>query len=99
MLRNPAIYRRLQADLDRAFPIPDSDMDNKSLMAVPLLDAVLHEALRFASPYYLPRVVPPDGAEVGGQHIPGGIIISCANHAQQMSEDNFYPNPRVCGVA
>ena len=95
LICNPALYRRLQQELDKTLLENGGDATHKMLASIPLLDAVIHEALRFGSPYYLPRIVPEGGALIAGQLIPAGTIIAGASHAQQMSEENFYPHPRV----
>jgi hypothetical protein len=58
MLANPSTYKNLQAALEEAFPDPCAPLDKTVLAGIPMLDAVLNEALRLGSPFFLPRVVP-----------------------------------------
>lgn len=66
------------------------------LTALPFLNGVINETLRLASPYFNPRVVPVGGMFVDGQFIPEKTIVALAAHSQQLSEENFYPAPKVC---
>lgn len=65
------------------------------LTALPFLNGVINETLRLASPYFNPRVVPAGGIFVDGQFIPEKTIVALAAHSQQLSEENFYPAPKV----
>ncbi|KAI0341085.1 cytochrome P450 [Trametopsis cervina] len=93
MLSSPSTYQALQAALDKAFPDPLAPLDKKTLASIPLLDAVLTEALRLASPYFLPRVTPEEGAIIEGQAVPGGTMVALAAYSQQVAEENFFPDP------
>lgn len=95
MLANPSTHKKLQEALDHAFPDPLGPLDKHKLVAIPFLDAVLWEALRLGSPYFLPRVVGPNGAMVDGIFVPGGMTVALAAYSQQVSEENFFPDPLV----
>ena len=95
MLSNPPIYEELHAALCEAFPDPCGPLDKRKLASIPLLNAVLMETLRLSSPFFLPRVVPPEGAIIEGTWIPGGTVVALAAHTQQTSEENFSPYPLV----
>ncbi|KAL4262103.1 cytochrome P450 family protein [Pleurotus pulmonarius] len=91
--REYAYYTRLQAELDAAFPDPLGPLSLESLSALPFLNAVLNEALRLGSPFYLPRVVPPGGAIIEGKHLPENVQVAIAAYSQQTSPENFWPEP------
>ncbi|KAI0313882.1 cytochrome P450 [Amylostereum chailletii] len=93
MLSYPPTYQKLQAILDVAFPDPTAPLDKQTLASIPLLDAVLTEALRLGSPFFLPRIVPPGHAVIDGKLIPEGTTVALAAYSQQVSEDNFFPEP------
>ena len=89
-------YDQLQKEVDGAFNDPSGPLDWEILAHLPFLNAVINEALRLASPYYLPRIVPKGGVTIDGDYIPGGVTVAIAAYSQQMSEENFYPHPLVC---
>jgi len=85
LLKNPHCYQKLLEDIDGA--IEDGTIENRSTGLVtcaesqklPYLDACVKEAFRLhpAAGLTLERVVPPQGAEICGEHIPGGTIPGC----------------------
>lgn len=95
MLCNPPSFKKLQSALDEAFPDPLVPLDKKALAAIPYLDAVLTEALRLGSPFFLPRVTPPEGVTIEGTEIPGNTTVALAAYSQQTAEENFFPDPLV----
>ena len=84
-LKNPRCYNKLVAELDTA--VRDGTIENRPTRLVtwtesqklPYLDACVKEAFRLHPAAGLPleRVVPPQGAEICGKHIPGGTIVGC----------------------
>ncbi|KAJ7590098.1 cytochrome P450 [Mycena floridula] len=93
MLSYPQTYKRLQEELERTFPDPTSALDRTLLTKVPFLEAILSEALRLASPFFLPRIVPTGGVSIEGNMIPKNTTVALAAYSQQISEDNFFPDP------
>lgn len=85
LLKNPHCYQKLLEHIDGA--IEDGTIENRSTGLVtcaesqklPYLDACVKEAFRLhpAAGLTLERVVPPQGAEICGEHIPGGTIPGC----------------------
>lgn len=70
------IPNRLRVELEQIWPDPVGNIpDLAQLEKLPFLTAVLKESLRLAPgiPTPLPRVVPRNGATIGGQFIPGGV--------------------------
>ncbi|KAI0667902.1 cytochrome P450 [Trametes maxima] len=90
---NPHYAQKLRQELDTAFPNPLGTLDMNVLQALPLLNGVINETLRLATPYYMPREVPAGGLVLDGKYIPEGTDVSIATNAQHLSEENFYPDP------
>ncbi|KAA8563653.1 hypothetical protein EYC84_011675 [Monilinia fructicola] len=74
----------------------DKEIDVQSTIGLPYLEAVINETLRIhhPTPNQLPRNVPPEGAAIAGNWIPGGTIIGVAMQAAQTSPLNFF-EPKV----
>lgn len=90
-------YDMLRAELQAGIPdAKDLDTYMHILGELPILNGVINEALRLGSPFYLPRVVPSNGAEIAGRFVPGGTIVASAAYSQQIDEENFWPEPMVC---
>lgn len=64
------------------------------LGSVELLDSITNEAMRMHSPAPLngPRSVPPEGIEVDGTFLPGGINVFTPSHVYNIS-DKYYKQP------
>ncbi len=95
MITVPECYQRLRTELDEVFPDPLGWLNPSVLGSLPYLGAVVDETLRLGSPFFLPRVVPSGGASIDGNHIPEGTIVALAAYSQQISPDNFFPEPLV----
>lgn len=80
VLRNPAIYAKLKKELDDATAAGKlSDMPQwNEAQALPYFQACLKEAMRIrpAVGLNISRLVPPEGAEIGGQKFPGGTRVA-----------------------
>lgn len=79
LLKYPATYRRLQEEIDagiKAGTVSDP-ITFKEASQLLYLQAIIKEALRLHSATGLPlaRVVPPSGASICGQKIPGGATV------------------------
>lgn len=85
LLRYPAVYTKLMAELDEAAAngTIEERTNNKVSWAesqkLPYLDAVIQESFRMhpAAGLILERITPPSGITVCGEHIPGGVIVGC----------------------
>ena len=85
LLKNPPSYEKLMTELDTA--IEDGIMEDRPSGVVtwtesqkmPYLDACIKETFRLHPAVGLPleRVVPPQGAEICGELVPGGTIVGC----------------------
>ncbi|KAF9820719.1 hypothetical protein IEO21_01162 [Rhodonia placenta] len=101
LARNPRIRAKLQAELDAALEGIDSDVaPYDAVKDLPYLDAVINEGLRLHSTIGagLPRVVPPGGLTVLGQHLKEGTVVSlplyCLHRNEVVWGENaheFYP--------
>jgi cytochrome P450 len=86
LLKNPRCYHRLMTELNEA--VANGTVESRSTGLVtwaetqklPYLDACIKEAFRLHPAAGLPleRVVPPQGAEICGEHIKGGTIVGCS---------------------
>ena len=95
LLTNPAYYHCLRGELAAAFPDPNHLLSMSKLADLPFLEGVLNETLRLTGHYFIPRVVPRGGIVIDGKYIPEGTIFALANRSQQISPENFSPNPEV----
>ncbi|RDX42351.1 cytochrome P450 [Lentinus brumalis] len=93
LLAHPDYYQRLREELDAAFPDPTGSLPANDLAALSLLNGVINEALRLGTPFFLPRIVPKGGALLDNRFIPEDTIVALAAYSQQLSADNFFPEP------
>ena len=71
--------RRAYAELDAALAGDDDPVTAfEAVKRLPYLEAVINEALRIhsTSGIGLPRLVPPGGLTVAGEHFPEGAVLS-----------------------
>lgn len=92
LLASPEYYSKLQAELDANFKDKTGPLNPNLLSSLPWLNAVINEALRLGSPFFLPRLAPAGGMELDGHFLPEGTIVALAAYSQQTSPDNFYPD-------
>lgn len=95
MLAQPKYYAMLQKELDDTFPDRSGHLDPAKLAGLSFLNAVLNEALRLGSPFFLPRIVPTGGTNIDGNYVPEGTVVALAAYSQQVSPDNYWPEPLV----
>lgn len=113
LLRNPECYKKLQEELDEAARSGAfSDYDTglvtfAEAQKFPYLHACVQEAFRMHPAPGLPmeRIVPPQGAEIGGDYIKGGAIVGCSawiihhrpeifgSDTQQYRPERWLPDP------
>ena len=89
---DPVLLRRLRQDLDE---LPTLTHDN--LKTVKHLDAVINETLRMHPPVPsgTQRVTPPEGLDIGGEHIPGNIIVQVPSYTVFRGKPTNQPILRV----
>jgi len=92
---HPQYYHAIREELQTIIPEPTGYIDIDTLTTLPILNAVINETLRLGSPFFLPRIVPPNGARIGDQVIPPGTLVALAAYSQQMDPENFYPDPLI----
>ncbi|KAH8799834.1 putative benzoate 4-monooxygenase cytochrome P450 [Xylogone sp. PMI_703] len=88
---NEEIRDKLTAELE---PLSETLM-HKDVKDLPYLNKVIDETLRLytAAPSALPRVVPPEGAQLAGRHIPGGATVSTQLYS--LHRDKVFTNPET----
>lgn len=88
--QNPKIRQRLVEELQQ---LPD-DFKDHDAMKMPYLNQVIEESLRLhgAAPSGLPRVVPPEGATLAGQYLPGGSVV-CTQAWSLHRNEEIFPDP------
>lgn len=93
LLTHPQVYQQLRDNIRAVFDIED-DIKSAALAGdrIPLLDAVLNEAMRLYPPVAvtLPRVVPPWGATIDGLFVPGGTTVGVNHLSTYHSQKNFH---------
>ena len=74
-MEHPEVYQRLRQELDAALPTLDSVVTRQIVSELPYLNAIINESLRVRpiGTSTAPRVVPSEGLDVDGYHIPGGV--------------------------
>ena len=100
LLKNPHCHARLVAEIDEAVAsriIQDryaGIVTWAESQKLPYLDACIKEAFRLHPAAGLPleRVVPPQGAEICGEHIAGGTIVGCSAWVIHRREEIYGQN-------
>ena len=85
LLKHPRVYQKLMQELDQSATtgvIAERENNQVSwaeAQKLPYLDAVIQESFRMhpAAGLILERVTPPQGIEICGHQIPGGVIVGC----------------------
>lgn len=102
LLKNPRVYKRLQAEIDAADAAGELESSKDTTGAgdvVPFtaanklqyLDAVVSETFRMhpAAGILLERVTPPQGATICGEFIPGGVVVGCNAWVLHQDKETF----------
>ncbi|KAL4790551.1 cytochrome P450 [Aspergillus venezuelensis] len=95
LAKHPAVLKKLQAELDAAFPKTSqtSGLSNETLRRLSYLEAVINETLRLkpAVPSGQPRQTPPEGLQVDEMWIPGDTIVVIPQYVIQR-DDRYFPS-------
>ena len=98
MLRTPDCYSKLQEELDTHFqPVSTATTSNyfqtrfAEARELPYLSACIQEAFRIHCAFgmFIERIVPPSGATICGELIPGGTIVGCHPWVVQRDKGTF----------
>ncbi|RDW68698.1 cytochrome P450 [Aspergillus mulundensis] len=94
LTKHPAVYKKLQAELDAAFAegSETSNINNEALRKLPYLEAIINETLRLkpAVPSGQPRQTPPEGLQIDEVWIPGDTIVVVPQYVVQR-DDRYFP--------
>lgn len=99
VLREPAIYKLLRDEIDQATvsgSLSQFPQWNETQM-LPYFQACLKEAMRVrpAVGLNITRLVPPQGAEVGGKKFPGGTRVAVNGWVLHRNEEIFGAEPKA----
>ncbi|THH01967.1 hypothetical protein EW026_g808 [Hermanssonia centrifuga] len=94
ILSNPDIHKNVVRELLEAWPRLDDTPRYEALDSLPYLRAIVKESLRLVQGVVTPmtRVVPVEGAELGGRHIPGGTVVGISN-SFVLLDGSIFPDP------
>lgn len=96
VLSQPKLQRELEEEVNSL----SADFDDSALEELPLLNAVIMEALRLygAAPGALPRETPEGGAKFCGYFIPQGMTVTTQAYSIHRDGD-IYPDPERFDVS
>lgn len=96
LLKNEEKFAKLRAEVQTAWPSLEQKLCAREIERLPYLNAVLREGLRLSLGIAagLLRVVPPAGANIADNAIPGGTIVSCASKFVHYAPEIF-PSPEA----
>ncbi|KAK3703653.1 hypothetical protein LTR37_014349 [Vermiconidia calcicola] len=91
ILTMPEVYKKLKKELQQAWPNLEKPPTLDTLEALPYLTGVIKESMRMSPGVFspLPRVVPPVGATLAGEFVPGGSVVGMSSHFVHSSEEIF----------
>jgi cytochrome P450 len=99
VLREPAIYTKLKDEIDRATTSGNLSRFPQwnETQALPYFQACLKEAMRVrpAVGLNITRMVPLEGAEIGGMKFPGGTRVAVNGWVLHRNEEIFGADPKV----
>ena len=102
ILKNPACYAKLQHELDTQLPARDlsslkCDVEFTLAQKLPYMHACIQENFRMhpASSVLLERVVPPAGANIGGEQIPGGTVVGVSSWTAHRNKEVFGEDAKI----
>ncbi|KAJ2897239.1 FAD linked oxidase domain containing protein [Zalerion maritima] len=99
--RDPGLQKRLQEEMDAAFPEVSDEWVADFAVAekLPILLATFRETMRIrpTSATGLERITPPEGKVVAGRLIPGGTMVSVTTRSI-FSDPRIFKNPEAFDV-
>ena len=92
LARHPEQVDKLRDELAAHMPDPNADIQPQEIANLDHLNAVIYETLRMYPPVpaALQRKTPPEGIEIGGQHIPGDMTVGCPQYAVGRSKESTH---------
>jgi len=90
LVKNPEQLDKLREEL--APHVTDGVVDYRKIQGLVHLNGIINETLRLHPPVptALHRLTPPEGINVGGRHIPGGMTVWASQYVLGRSE-RIYP--------
>ncbi|PGH15361.1 hypothetical protein AJ80_05545 [Polytolypa hystricis UAMH7299] len=97
IIKDREIWNSLSKEIRGSFT-KESDMTFAALQKLPMLNAVIEEALRLyvVVPTTFPRRTPPGGATIIGKYVPGNYAVGVNGYAASLSESNFTLASEFC---
>lgn len=94
LLKNPKCMQRLREELDSVLDEDDVVAPYEKVKYLTYLRACLDESLRLFPPtsHGLPRMTPPEGANILGDYIPGGVTVSMSAYVVHR-DAAIFPEP------
>jgi len=91
LLVNPKCMQRLREEIDSVLDPGDVVAPYEKVKYLPYLRACLDESMRFFPPtsHGLPRQTPPEGANIFGEFVPGGVTVSMSAYVVHRNPDIF----------
>lgn len=91
LLRHPHEYQRAVNEVRREFTSEADITSSRILASVPIIEAVLQEAMRLYPPVSItmPRRVPEGGATIDGRFVPAGTTVGVNHLSCYRSSCNF----------
>jgi cytochrome P450 len=96
LLKNPKTMEKLVEEIDSALDDDEEESEDgviayDKVKHLPYLRACLDESLRLfpPTPHGLPRETPPDGTNIRGDYIPGGVTVAMSAFVAHRIESTF----------
>lgn len=91
LCKNPNVLTKLTTEIRKAYAFEPEAVSQLPFQGLPYLNACIEESLRIfpLAHVSLPRIVPPGGATVCGDWLPGGTSVGVTPWAASHSQQNF----------
>jgi cytochrome P450 len=96
LVRNPMVLGRLRAELEPVLGSQNTAARYEQVKDLPYLRACIDEAMRLRPPTSqgLPRITPPEGANIAGYHIAGDVTVSVPTYTLHRNP-NLFSDPEA----